>query len=212
MKNLLKLQILFTCVVLFCMNNTYSQSCGIDFYEEGKTVDVETLIYPGILESYPEYLKAKEKKKPQIEEAYLADLNTGKIKPTLYHNSPIVSKVVSDSSGQLVEFSTYLDDKTYTSQVLCTGDSMYITRNKFPITSENENGELIGVAIQGVKVLPMNIEVGDFLTPFQDIAMSAKTTEHFTVEEEFLSDIKTTTNIRHGHFTDSYDGQYKYGT
>ncbi len=89
---------------------------------------------------------------------------------------------------------------------------MYITRNKFPIISENENGELIGVAIQGVKVLPMNIEVGDFLTPFQDIAMSAKTTEHFTVEEEFLSDIKTTTNIRHGHFTDSYDGQYKYGT
>ncbi len=64
MKNLLKQQILvlniitgsFLLTIIWVTYFHYSQSCGIDFYEEGKTVDVETLIYPGILQSYPEYL------------------------------------------------------------------------------------------------------------------------------------------------------------
>lgn len=205
----------FTIVVSLLLlnlnNEAYGQNCLLDMYEQGKSITVETSITPGILEFYPEYLTAKEKKKPKIEEAYLADVASGKIQPNTTTVTLLISKSEGDENGHIVEFSMEAYDKIYTSQVMCTNDSMYIARNKYPIIQEYE-GTIMGIGIQGVKVIPLNIKVGDILPPYQDVGLTPKTSETFTMEEKVLTDIKTTTSIKYGAFQDSYDYQLKYGS
>ncbi len=116
----------------------------------------------------------------------MRDIDAGRIQPTISNFSYTVTVSEIGEESQFVELEASAYGQTFTSQMLCTADTMYLTRNKHPLVTE-VNGKVLGYAIQGVQAIPRPLEVGHRLPPFEDISITIPESESFTVPDSVMT-------------------------
>ena len=172
------------CVV--CVTEAYSQSCDWGIYKKGAQVTFEIRTWPNPYYSNPEFPRYDEDDKEEAIEEYKRDIDAGVIQPTISNFAYTVTVSDISDAAQMVELEASAYGQTFTSQMLCQADTMYLTRNKYPVVSE-VNGKVVGYAIQGVQSIPLPLNVGDRLPPFEDIAITIPETGSFTAPDSVMT-------------------------
>jgi hypothetical protein len=134
--------------------------------------------------------------KEEAIEEYKRDIEAGRIQPTISNFSYTVTVSEIGEAAQMVELEASAYGQTFTSQMLCQADTMYLTRNKYPVTTE-VNGRVLGYALQGVQTIPLTLEVGDVLPPFEDFTVVFPQNRTFSVQDSVIVDWKTESYVRY---------------
>jgi hypothetical protein len=203
----------FTAILItFSMSlsiKTNAQSCGLDVYKEGQTVtfDIRTWINPMLFD--PAFIKLKEKKKQEKLRQYSEDVKSGKLKPNVTHFSYRIDSANFSEKSQRIMLKAKVGEQEFTSMALCQNDTMYMTRNVGPVTTEVD-GKILGISIQGVQKIPVKIKVGDFLEPYDDYMLGMPVTSNYTMKHKEFAGMETVHYVERNthHFV---DGKLAYG-
>ena len=173
----------FSCV---CTSGVVAQSCDWHMFKRGATVTFEIRQWPNPYYSDPDFPRLNERRKERAIEEYKAEIEAGRIQPTITNFSYTVTVSEMSEESQFVELEASAYGQTFTSQMLCRADTMYLTRNKHPLVTE-VNGKVVGLAFQGVQEIPMPLSLGDRLPPFEDIAITIPENGSFSVPDSIVT-------------------------
>ena len=181
-------------ICAICVSESLAQSCDWHIYEKGKQVTFEIRNWPNPYYSNPEFPRLDEEEKEEAIGEYKEGIAAGVIQPTITNFSYVVTISDISEDAQMVELEANAYGQTYTSQMLCQNDTMYLARNKYPLVTEVD-GKVTGYAIQGVQTIPLPVGAGDVLPYFEDIAVSIPETSNFTVPDSVHAGYRTVSSI-----------------
>ncbi|MEQ8303006.1 MAG: hypothetical protein RIB47_06415 [Cyclobacteriaceae bacterium] len=188
---------------------SYSQCIIV---EKGQKIQVKSTSYANTL---PGTEKKWEKMKPEQRDELIDNLNQdiqeGNVKPwmnltsnfeiTDVHNSPFLSWYTLEATDGTYEYKT----TNY-----CYYDTMHLVRNA-DVIYNIQNGDTIGVAVQGVARIPNKLKVGDRIASYNDYMIGFPETWTKSTKEAVKAFSYTTTENKVGYYQDTESGLFSNG-
>jgi len=172
---------------------------------DGAKTTATITTYTNPLNTDKKFLKAKDAERDVLIAAYNADVMSGKITPAsnVEMSFKLTKKVMNDAVEFAIAYNAGGVD--YFSYVTCRNDTLYSVRNKGIVTIGTKENPY-GYSLMGTQIIPMNLKVGDVLSPFEDISFSLPTSNAVTLYKQVLAGYETVHSTKWGPGVDSQTG------
>jgi len=203
----IKVAKLFVSCILLSLNVS-----GQLIVEKGQKVQVRTKSFANTLPTtVKKWDKMDEAQRSQHVEELNKRIEAGEVQPWMNVTSNLQIIDVNNTTP-IGSYTVKAIDGTYEYQTTnyCAYDTMHLVRNADVVYSIND-GDTLGLAVQGVQRIPNKLKVGDKLPSYRDYMITIPETWTNTVKESVKSFSYTTSKNQIGWMQDSYSGDFSFG-
>lgn len=211
-KQVIKSALLLVTLAMTSMQ-AYSQDCPL-LLKDGNKLKLKVRTYSNSLVYDQKFQKEKkEDKKNEMVAAFNKEIESGAKAPANVTDIIYTAKGGKASDGNLAYMlTTTIAGTDYSSYIVCSGDTLYLSRNVGPVEMPDGKGGIYGHTIQGVQKLPLKLKVGDVLPSYSDISVIYPSTTDITVKKQVFSHYTSNTSKEFGFYTDSRTNVQGFGS
>ena len=163
----------------------------------------------------PTTVKKWDKKKPEDRALLVREYNTkigsGAIAPWMDMESNFKITDVSVEDGvESLSLEAFESSYEYATTNFCYQDTMYLVRNAQVLWRVHQ-GDTLGLAVQGIQRIPLNLHIGDNLPVYKDYSITLPETWNAQMSDRVFAYAYTDKSVKTGHFTDTNTGEFGYG-
>ncbi|MBK8806792.1 MAG: hypothetical protein IPO21_09155 [Bacteroidales bacterium] len=185
-----------------------AQKCSL--YEKGQIINSSMKTWFCMKTIMPEWAKMKPADKVKYADEFNENSESGTEKPSYEGKFVTNVKDIISGQGEIIVFSSTINGVEYTSNYICTNDTMFIYRGP-SLSFAVVNGDTTGFSTIGVQIIPNNLKVGDILPMYEDYGTTYPKGHNWTQQVMQITGYEKKTKTEYTWATDSRTGESGYG-